>query len=632
MFAYNDGLLGTPDSIGNYNATLNAYKYYCDDLDADDQLDAVILENRGMFTAGKKNIRHYSIDMGPGLIFNYAVDACWAYPLGGAPWTAPDDFPAQANRPEAWRVDVTETNNTLYNDGAASGGELGLSIDVYDWYSPELNSVKVECPGSFGYVVSDTVSGSGPGYATYDLAILNATPAEGSIDILISVESEQADYGGLLPGKTVTAYFVYTAVVSEEPPNIVYVDDSNTSGVEDGSMAHPYNTIQEGIDAAPVDFFILVDDSGSAYNEQVEMKSDIIMQSQNWDDSDGTGRAFIDGPDVQDAYSVDFQNASNSTITGFQIGMTGDPNLAFYMDMMVVNLGSDILIEDCLFSGVTDVYAVRCINASGCDNLEIANCRFADIDKDTDDSGAEYIYSIYADSCPGLLIRNNIVTDLRLTSDTGMKNIDTFRCNVCNNVVVKNNLVYNLVPQAPGNSNMQKVVYITNSTGASVINNTVDKIDVSVAFFINQDFGYWFEYCGDVEFTNNIATSIYSSGFPPPLARGVCAYYDSYVTADYTDTWDIGPGLTMGTNYHFGGGGISVPGVGAIDADPQYIDPGNENHDFPVTSLCQQGDPSFVDWDDTGAPSNDPLDTDTNTRSRMGCFGGPGGEHVGLLT
>ena len=30
----------------------------------------------------------------------------------------------------------------------------------------------------------------------------------------------------------------------------IYVDDDNTSGTEDGSEANPYNTIQEGIDAA----------------------------------------------------------------------------------------------------------------------------------------------------------------------------------------------------------------------------------------------------------------------------------------------------------------------------------------------------------------------------------------------
>ena len=33
-------------------------------------------------------------------------------------------------------------------------------------------------------------------------------------------------------------------------------------------MAHPYNTVQEGVDAAPVDYTVLVDDSGVAYAEE----------------------------------------------------------------------------------------------------------------------------------------------------------------------------------------------------------------------------------------------------------------------------------------------------------------------------------------------------------------------------
>ena len=33
MLSYNDGLLGTPESFGHYNCTINGYKYFCDDLD-----------------------------------------------------------------------------------------------------------------------------------------------------------------------------------------------------------------------------------------------------------------------------------------------------------------------------------------------------------------------------------------------------------------------------------------------------------------------------------------------------------------------------------------------------------------------------------------------------------------------
>lgn len=230
IFSYNDGLLGAPDSYGNYNATINGYKYFCDDLDADDSMDNIIPENRGMFSPGQKNIRHYIIELGAaGLIFNYAVDANWQFPQGDPPYEAPADFGEDANRPEAYRIDVTEAENTLWNDGVDNGGGLSLGIDVYDWHNVELNIVKVESPGNFDMVTAITASGGDP-YSTYDIEITDATPAEGEIELLITVESEVVDYGGLLTGETVSAYFTYAADVSEYPPatdGLVALADAN---------------------------------------------------------------------------------------------------------------------------------------------------------------------------------------------------------------------------------------------------------------------------------------------------------------------------------------------------------------------------------------------------------------------
>jgi len=116
IFGYNDGLLGAPDSLANYNSTLNGYKYFCVDLtDPDTPLSEVTQANRGMFNAGQKNIRHYSIQLGTeGLVFNYAIDANWDFPEGPSPWIAPDDFGPNANRSEPWWIDVSETSNSLY--------------------------------------------------------------------------------------------------------------------------------------------------------------------------------------------------------------------------------------------------------------------------------------------------------------------------------------------------------------------------------------------------------------------------------------------------------------------------------------------------------------------------------------
>jgi hypothetical protein len=59
MFGYKDGLLGTPDDIGNFNCTVNAYKYFADDLTSPDApLGDINLAHRGLFSAGHKNVRH----------------------------------------------------------------------------------------------------------------------------------------------------------------------------------------------------------------------------------------------------------------------------------------------------------------------------------------------------------------------------------------------------------------------------------------------------------------------------------------------------------------------------------------------------------------------------------------------
>ena len=220
MFSYKNGLLGTPDSTADYSSTLNAYKYFCDDLqNPDDSLDKVTLKNRGMFSAGQKNIRHYTIEMGKdGLIFNYAVDASWQFPTGNKPWKAPDDFGPGANKPEAWRISVGEIENTLWNDSVNSGGDLKLNIDVYDWFNADMNSLRVESPDNFPMAESIIPVGGAEGYSTYEIDITGATPAENKIDLLISIISEEENFEGFIPGTNTTAYFTYSAIVAKEPP------------------------------------------------------------------------------------------------------------------------------------------------------------------------------------------------------------------------------------------------------------------------------------------------------------------------------------------------------------------------------------------------------------------------------
>jgi hypothetical protein len=228
-FAYNDGLLGAPDSFADYNSTINGYKYFCDDIaNPDDPLTTVTQENRGMFSAGQKNVRHYSIQIGAdGLIFNYAVDANWQFPQGDPPWTAPDDFGPEANRVEPWYIAVNEVANSLYYFNDTGGGGLELSIDVYDWFSSELNTLYVEAAnGIISQVGPISPSGGGEGYSTYSVEIVSAAPVTaGNLDILITIETEEADFQNFIPGATTSAYLVYTTTVADQPPGEFTVTD-----------------------------------------------------------------------------------------------------------------------------------------------------------------------------------------------------------------------------------------------------------------------------------------------------------------------------------------------------------------------------------------------------------------------
>ncbi len=213
---YVDGLLGTPDSIANFNSTVNAYKFFCDELnDPDAPLVDMDMTSRCVFSAGQKNVRHYTIEMGDGLIFNYAVDASWQMPSGPPPYTAPDDFGEGANRVEAWNANVTEVSNTLWNDGAACGGSLILEIDLWDHFNAELNTVYAESPGNFDAAGPFAPSGGGACYSTYGVDIVGATPAQNSIDVIIIARSEASGYQGSIPGAPIDAYFIYKADVGE---------------------------------------------------------------------------------------------------------------------------------------------------------------------------------------------------------------------------------------------------------------------------------------------------------------------------------------------------------------------------------------------------------------------------------
>lgn len=115
-------------------------------------------------------------------------------------------------------------DNTLYNDGSESGGDLSLAIDVYDWFNADMNTVRIESPGNFTMIESTTIIDGGPGYSTYQIDITDATPSEGSIDLFISIISEQENWQEFISGVNTTSYFTHSVGVGTELPIALLIE------------------------------------------------------------------------------------------------------------------------------------------------------------------------------------------------------------------------------------------------------------------------------------------------------------------------------------------------------------------------------------------------------------------------
>ncbi len=155
LFGYTQGTL-TPTPDGLLTASVNPYKYYADILSAESNLslvqDAPVPDplGRGVFLAGSENTRRYEIQFpmnpGPKIVFGYAIDASWSAPGVNPPVDIPNDFPIDANQPEAFNIVVVPTANNLYYDSESGvgGGVLRVKINVHDWQGLESGNIADE--------------------------------------------------------------------------------------------------------------------------------------------------------------------------------------------------------------------------------------------------------------------------------------------------------------------------------------------------------------------------------------------------------------------------------------------------------------------------------------------------------
>jgi len=193
--------------------------------------------------------------------------------------------------------------------------------------------------------------------------------------------------------------FAITTTIEYDPD--IYVDAANTTGIEDGTETHPFNTITEGIDAVALGKSVIV--TAATYNEQLIInKEGITLQGI---DKENT---FINGASVNGNLII--LEADYITITGFTIDGDGSTSVGIYFDnYSSININNNIIQNN-------TSYGINYSNSSPTiENNNIKSNNYSGIDVGTGGAGIilnnfvvsnKYGIRTYGDSCPEITGNN----------------------------------------------------------------------------------------------------------------------------------------------------------------------------------------------------------------------------------
>jgi hypothetical protein len=232
LLGYIQGALATPGYQSELTATLNPYKYFCDDLGVEDDLYTHLMDTagdgyflQGIFTAGTTNTRNYYLRFpnAAGVKYGYAVCADWGEHEGTEP------APEFSHMTETPALSVAYNGDVYYVDGTENGGNFVADINVWSWdYQPSTVSIETNVHSAVVPFDTMAITGGDANYSTWhtEFAADSVGALEGN-EFWVICEYEGFDYTskgteysvpGTYPEAPLAAFFRYDLATLDEIP------------------------------------------------------------------------------------------------------------------------------------------------------------------------------------------------------------------------------------------------------------------------------------------------------------------------------------------------------------------------------------------------------------------------------